>query len=89
MKKGTTMKWIAASAFLWIAPLSTAAHASNILCTVIAEGASGKVLRQQGACDQRITAASTFQLATMSAGRSQQQPRDRKSSHYLRRPPPG
>jgi beta-lactamase class D len=63
MKKGTTMKWIAATAFLWIAPFSTAAHASNILCTVIADGASGKVLRQQGTCDQRITAASTFKLA--------------------------
>jgi hypothetical protein len=58
MEKGSMLKWIAASAFLWLAPFATAAHASNILCTVIADGASGKVLRPQGTCDQRITAAS-------------------------------
>jgi beta-lactamase class D len=52
-----------AAAFLWIAAFLPAAHASTTLCTVIADGGSGKVLQQQGSCTQRITAASTFKIA--------------------------
>jgi beta-lactamase class D len=33
------------------------------LCTVIADAATGRVLKQDGACDQRITPASTFKIA--------------------------
>jgi beta-lactamase class D len=33
------------------------------LCTVIAEGSSGKILRQQGDCALRLTPASTFKVA--------------------------
>jgi beta-lactamase class D len=63
MKKWAMKKWMAATAFLSIASLSATSHASTILCTVIADGTSGKVLKQQGTCDRRITAASTFKIA--------------------------
>ncbi len=33
------------------------------LCTVLADGASGRILRQQGRCDERQTPASTFKIA--------------------------
>lgn len=56
-------KWIALTAFLPIASLCAPSQASTVLCTVIADGTSGKVLKQQGTCDQRITAASTFKIA--------------------------
>ena len=56
-------KWIALDAFPSIAPLCATSHASTVLCTVIADGTSGKVLKQQGTCDQRISAASTFKIA--------------------------
>jgi len=32
------------------------------LCTVIAEGSSGKILQQQGECANRLTPASTFKV---------------------------
>ena len=32
-------------------------------CVAIADAASGKVLKQQGRCDQRVTPASTFKIA--------------------------
>ena len=32
-------------------------------CTVLADGATGKILKQQGSCDQRLTPASTFKVA--------------------------
>jgi beta-lactamase class D len=32
-------------------------------CTVLADGASGKILHQEGRCDQRLTPASTFKVA--------------------------
>ena len=63
MKKWPLKKWTVASAFVWILSFSAAAHASTILCTVIADSSSRKVLSQQGTCDQRITAASTFKIA--------------------------
>lgn len=33
------------------------------LCTVLADGATGKILKQQGSCEQRLTPASTFKVA--------------------------
>ena len=39
------------------------AEASTILCTVVADAASGRVLKQDGQCTERITAASTFKIA--------------------------
>jgi beta-lactamase class D/beta-lactamase class D OXA-42 len=56
-------QWIAAAALLSIASVSATSHASTILCTIIADGASGKVLKRHGTCGQRITAASTFKIA--------------------------
>ena len=38
------------------------AHA-GIVCTAVADGASGKLLKQEGVCDQRVTPASTFKIA--------------------------
>ncbi len=40
-----------------------AAHAATVVCTVMADAASGTVLRQAGQCDQRLTPASTFKIA--------------------------
>lgn len=34
-----------------------------LACTLVADGASGKVLRQEGVCDQQVTPASTFKIA--------------------------
>ena len=56
-------QWMAAATFLSLASFAATSHASTILCTVIADGTSGKILKQQGNCDQRITAASTFKIA--------------------------
>lgn len=33
------------------------------LCTVVADAMSGKILKQEGVCDQRISPASTFKIA--------------------------
>ncbi len=33
------------------------------LCTVLADGATGKILKQQGSCEQQLTPASTFKVA--------------------------
>ena len=56
-------QWLAAATFLSLASFAATSHASTILCTVIADGTSGKILKQQGNCAQRITAASTFKIA--------------------------
>lgn len=56
--------WIVALAFFSGAALCNgAAEASTILCTVVADAASGKVLKQEGHCTERVTAASTFKIA--------------------------
>lgn len=34
-----------------------------LACTVIADASTGKVLRQEGACDRQVTPASTFKIA--------------------------
>jgi beta-lactamase class D len=34
-----------------------------LACTIIADGATGKVLKQEGLCDQQVTPASTFKIA--------------------------
>jgi beta-lactamase class D len=39
------------------------AAAAKPLCTVFADAASGKILKQEGTCDVRVTAASTFKIA--------------------------
>ena len=39
-----------------------AAHADST-CTVIADASTGKVLKQAGPCEQRLTPASTFKIA--------------------------
>jgi beta-lactamase class D len=62
-------KWIALTAFLSISSLSATSQASTVLCTVIADGTSGKVLKQEGTCDRRITAASTFKIALSLMGK--------------------
>jgi beta-lactamase class D len=47
---------------LFGASLACAAHAAA-LCTVLADGANGRVLHQEGRCDERLTPASTFKVA--------------------------
>jgi len=42
--------------------LSTA-HAAEAVCTAVADVATGKSLKQEGACTQRVTPASTFKIA--------------------------
>jgi beta-lactamase class D len=36
---------------------------AKVVCTAVADAATGKLLKQEGACDQRVTAASTFKIA--------------------------
>lgn len=45
-----------------LALISWAAHA-EIGCAALADAATGKVLKQEGVCDQRVTPASTFKIA--------------------------
>ncbi|EHP43891.1 beta-lactamase [Cupriavidus basilensis OR16] len=40
--------------------LSTAR--AEVLCTVLADGGTGKLIKQEGTCDKRVTAASTFKV---------------------------
>jgi len=42
--------------------LSTA-HAAEAVCTAVADVATGRSLKQEGACNQRVTPASTFKIA--------------------------
>jgi beta-lactamase class D/beta-lactamase class D OXA-42 len=45
-----------------IAVLSiTVAHA-KLVCTAVSDATSGKLLKQDGSCDRRVTPASTFKL---------------------------
>jgi beta-lactamase class D len=41
--------------------VSAAAHAQ--VCTALTDAITGKVLKQEGACEQRVTPASTFKIA--------------------------
>jgi beta-lactamase class D len=34
-----------------------------LACTLVADGATGKILKQDGVCDQQVTPASTFKIA--------------------------
>lgn len=43
-------------------PAGLASAETQVVCTIIADAASGKVLKEEGACDTRATAASTFKL---------------------------
>src|SRR3546814_13184943 len=38
------------------------------LCTAVADAATGEVIRQEGACDTSVTAASTFKIAISRMG---------------------
>ncbi|MGE8366317.1 class D beta-lactamase [Cupriavidus sp.] len=44
------------------AALSVSTARAEVLCTVMADAASGKILKQEGTCGQRVTAASTFKV---------------------------
>lgn len=52
--------WVLASAGV---VLSVAGARAETICTAFADAATGKVLKQEGTCDQRITAVSTFKIA--------------------------
>lgn len=53
---------LTATAFAVYAALCSAVHA-GVHCTAVADAATGKVLKQEGVCDQPITPASTFKIA--------------------------
>ena len=48
---------------LLVSALINSAAAAEVLCTALANGESGRVLVQEGACEQRLTPASTFKIA--------------------------
>jgi beta-lactamase class D len=54
-------RWPSARALLLLGWVSAAGAAP--LCTVYADGASGRILKQQGDCGRRFTPASTFKVA--------------------------
>ncbi|WP_244498652.1 class D beta-lactamase [Methylobacterium sp. GXS13] len=39
------------------------AHASEVVCTAIADATDGRILLQRGDCDRQVTPASTFKIA--------------------------
>jgi beta-lactamase class D len=45
-----------------LALMACTAHA-EIVCTAVADAATGKVSKQEGVCDRRVTPASTFKIA--------------------------
>lgn len=53
-------RWALAAAGL---VLTAAGARAETICTAFADAATGKVLEQQGICDQRVTAVSTFKIA--------------------------
>jgi beta-lactamase class D len=53
----------AAMLLVFGATLSIPAAGAQPTCTAIADAASGKVLKQEGVCDRRVTPASTFKIA--------------------------
>ena len=53
---------LTSKAFAVCTVLYSTAHAGT-LCTALADATTGKVLRQEGVCDRRITPASTFKIA--------------------------
>jgi beta-lactamase class D len=56
VRKLTALAWV------FYAALSSPAHA-GVLCTAVANAATGKVVKREGVCDRRITPASTFKIA--------------------------
>jgi beta-lactamase class D len=52
--------WVALSALLSVSPASAE---KLTICTAVADAETGKLLKQDGACDTRATAASTFKVA--------------------------
>jgi beta-lactamase class D len=55
-------RW-ALGVLILVGVLSACAADAGVLCTVLADGATGKILHQDGRCDQRLTPASTFKVA--------------------------
>lgn len=52
--------WVLAAAGLAV---SAAGARAETICTAFAEASTGKVLKQEGLCGQRVTAVSTFKIA--------------------------
>jgi len=50
-------------ACICVALSAATARAENVLCTVLADAAAQKVIKQAGRCDERLTPASTFKVA--------------------------
>ena len=62
--RGSGQRKLLQLALLAISFLYSAADASTILCTVVADAGSGKIVKRLGSgCEQRVTAASTFKIA--------------------------
>jgi len=55
-------RW-ALGVLILVGALFACAADAAALCTVLADGATGKILHQEGRCDQRLTPASTFKVA--------------------------
>jgi len=49
--------------FLGFAALAGPAHASEVVCTTLADATDGRILLQRGDCGRRVTPASTFKIA--------------------------
>ncbi|HEV2503033.1 MAG TPA: class D beta-lactamase [Mesorhizobium sp.] len=52
--------WLLAAAGLVLSAVSARAET---ICTAFADAGTGEILKQEGACDQRVTAVSTFKIA--------------------------
>lgn len=55
-------RWVLGVLIL-IGTLSACAADAAALCTVLADAATGRILHQEGRCEQRLTPASTFKVA--------------------------
>jgi beta-lactamase class D len=53
---------IAITSALFISTVSSTVSAKPV-CTAVADTATGRILTQEGRCDQRVTPASTFKIA--------------------------
>ena len=53
---------------LGFAVFAARAHASEVVCTAIANATDGRILLQHGDCDRRVTPASTFKIAVSLMG---------------------
>jgi beta-lactamase class D len=46
-----------------VAMLSVSTARAGTVCSLVADAATGKILKQEGHCDERVTPASTFKIA--------------------------